>query len=305
MRRIPFALLATAASIIHACAGVPHARAQAAPGTTSVSSSVTGIHQFTTDLDRGGDVEWSSVSFSAGVTRQFTEATSGGISARFGYEDWRFGSTVAFGGQAPWNELHRAGAGVSLSQALSRTLLVYLSPSVEWAYATDADMDDALIYGAVVSAVKVVSPGHVVGLGASVYRQFYSVKVSPFLIVNWKLNDRLKIANALPAGPEGGAGVELRYQMGPGWELAAGGVYRSDRTRLASSGPDAGDIGETGFIPIFARITRKVGAKASFDLYGGAIMKGKLRIKDSSGDEIKSDEFGTAPAIAATFSIKS
>jgi hypothetical protein len=184
-------------------------------------------------------------------------------------------------------------------------VLVIVSPSVDGPQETDADIGDALIYGAVVSAVKVVSPGRVVGLGASVYRQFYSVKVSPFVVVNWKLSDRLKLANALPAGPEGGAGVELRYQMSKVWESAAGGVYRSDRSRLGKTGRYAGDVGETSFIPLFVRLTRRLGARSSVDIYGGALLNGRIRIKTSGGDEIVSDDFSTAPAVAVTLSIKS
>ena len=304
MRRTSCFTPALVAGISFACASGAHA--QAAPGTTSVSASITGVHQFTANLDRGGDVEWSSGAFSAGVTRQFSVATAGGISARYAGEDWRFGSPTAFGGEAPWKDFRRATVGMSVSQALSHTVLVIVSPSIEWAYETDADIGDGLIYGAVFSAIKVVSPGRVVGLGASVYRQFYSVKVSPFVVVNWKLSDRLKLANALPAGPEGGAGVELRYQVSKVWESAAGGVYRSDRSRLGKTGRYAGEVGETSFIPLFVRLTRKLGARSSVDIYGGALLNGRIRIKTSGGgDEIVSDDFSTAPAVAVTLSIKS
>jgi len=303
MRRTSFFAPALVAGIGFAWA--PGAHAQAAPGTTSVSAAITGIHQFTANLDHGGDAKWSSASLSGGVTRQFSVATSGGISARYAFEDWRFGSPTAFAGEAPWKDLHRATVGISVGQALSHTVLVIVSPSIEWAHETDADIGDALIYGAVVSAVKVVSPGRVVGLGASVYRKFYSVKVSPFVVVNWKLSDRLKLANALPAGPEGGAGVELRYQISRVWESAAGGVYRSDRTRLGKAGRYAGDVGETSFIPLFVRLTRRLGARSSVDVYGGAFLNGRIRVKTSGGDEIVSDDFSTAPAVAVTLSIKS
>lgn len=48
-----------------ACLCAPRALAQADPGTTRVSASVTGVHPIASDLDRGGDVEWSSGMFSA------------------------------------------------------------------------------------------------------------------------------------------------------------------------------------------------------------------------------------------------
>lgn len=283
----------------------PRASAQGKPpGTVTVSAAVTGIHQFGSGLDQGGDMQWNSAAISGSVTRQFVPAFAAGVSLRHVSEDWRFNSPAAFGGEAPWRDLRRSSVGLNLSLALSRTLLLGVSPSVEWAYDTGANTEDAFTYGAVVSAAKVVKPDMVLGAGASVYRQFYSVKVSPFVIVNWKLNDRFRIANARPAGPEGGAGVELCWMLTPDWELAGGGVFRSDRYRLVDTGPYAGDIGETSSIPMFARLSRGLGPKFKADLYTGALAQGRLRIKDSDSHEIASDDYAIAPAIAVTVSLR-
>jgi len=287
------------------CVAVPRASAQGnPPGTVTVSGAVTGIHQFDVDLDQGGHVQWSSAAINGSVTRQFVPAFAAGISLRYASEDWRFDSPVAFGGTPPWQDLRRASAGLNLSLALSHTLLVGLSPNVEWAYDTGASTGDALTYGAVVSAVKVVRTGMTLGAGASVQRKFYSVKVSPFVIVNWKLNDHLRIANTTSAGPEGGAGVELRWTLTPVWELAGGGVTKSDRYRLAQTGPNAGNVAEISSIPMFARLSRKLGPNFKADFYAGAMAQGRLRIKDPNGHELASTDCGVAPAIAATFSLK-
>jgi hypothetical protein len=130
------------------------------------------------------------------------------------------------------------------------------------------------------------------------------VKVSPFLIINWKWSDRFKIANALPAGPEGGAGIEARWTLTPDWELAGGGVIRSDRYRLASDAPYAGLIGETANIPMFARASRKLGAHWKTDFYAGVLAKGRLRIKDSDGNEVAHTEYPLAPALAISVTFK-
>jgi len=274
------------------------------PGTVTVSSSVTGVHQFSSDLDQGGDLQWSSMTVSGGVTRQFVPAFAAGLTLRYGVEDWRIHSAAAFGGEAPWQRLQRPGASLSLSLALSRSLVVGVSPTVEWAYDSRANTDDAAIYGAVFSVAKVFSPKLVLGGGASVTRQFYNVKTSAFVIVNWKLTDRLRIANALPAGPEGGAGVELRYAPTTDWELAVGGVSRSDRWRLEASGPGRGNVGETSFIPMFARVSRKLGSKLKVDLYSGLLANDRIKLKDADGRELAQDSYRTAPAVALTLSGK-
>lgn len=274
------------------------------PGTTTVSAAITGIHQFAADLDQGGDVEWSSVTLSAGVTRQFVPAFWAGLSLSDADEDWHIRSATAFGGRAPWEHLHRPATSLNLNLALSPTFVIGVSPTFEWAYDSHANVGDALIYGAVLSATRVWSPKFVLGLGASVTRQFYSVKTSPFVIVNWKLSEKLKIANAVPAGPEGGAGVELRYAPAPVWEMAVGGVSRSGRWKLQDQGPGTPGVGEQDYIPLFGRLGRKLGAKAKLDVYGGAFVNGKLRVRDSDGHELAHDDYATTPAIAATLSAK-
>ena len=299
------ASLVVAACAAWSAAGVPEARAQGTePGRVSWSAAATGVQQFSSDFDRGGSMEWSRGAFSAGVTRQFVPAFWAGVSVKYDYEAWRFSSPPAFGGQAPWERLQRPGVSVNLGLALSRTLLVAVTPALEWAYDSEADAGDGLIYGAVVSSAKLFSPGLTLGAGASVFRQFYSVKTSPFIIVNWKLNDRFRIANSFPAGPEGGAGVELRYAFSGDWELAGGGVYRSDRWQLADGGLYAGGVGETQAIPMFLRLSRKLGTMSRLDLYAGALTNGRLSVKDSDGKELAADNYEVAPAIAATLSLK-
>jgi hypothetical protein len=274
------------------------------PGAVTVSSAVTGIHQFSGDLEQGGGAQWSSATLSGSVTRQFVPAFAAGLSLRYDDEDWRIGSPGAFGGKAPWQHLQRPGASLNLSLALSTTLLVGVSPVVEWAYDSRASASHAMVYGAVFSAAKVFSPRFTAGAGASVTQQFYSRKATPFVIVNWRLTDRIRIANAAPAGPLGGAGVELRYAPTPEWELAGGGVWRSDRWRLEGEGSTAGRVGETSFVPLLARLSRKFGPKARCDLQTGVSARNKLTVKDSDGNEIAHDGFGVVPIISATFSAR-
>jgi hypothetical protein len=296
-------LFVLTASVVGGVGTVPIAHAQGnPPGTVTVSGAVTGIHQFAGDLGQGGDVQWSSAMISGNVTRQFVPAFAAGLALRCDYQDWRFGSPATFDGKAHWQRLQRPGASLNLSLALSRTLVVGASPMVEWACDTRAKPGDALTYGAVLSAAKVFSPRFTLGAGASVSRQFYSVKRTPFIIVNWKLTDRLRIANAVPAGPLGGAGVELCYAPVPDWELAGGGVWRSDRWRLEKQGSSAGHVGETSFIPLLTRLSRKLGPKARLDLYAGASTDNRLTVKDSDGREIAHHHYGVVPAISATLS---
>lgn len=280
------------------------------PGTVTTSAALTGVHQFDSNLaqgsalDPGGQIGWSDVAISGSVMRQMVLAFAAGVTGRYVSEDWRIDAPAAFGPQPPWRDLQRASVGLNLSLALSQTFVIGLSPALEWAFESGTSMSDALTYGAVASAAKVLGPNLTLGAGASVFRQFYSVKVSPFAIINWKLNERFRIANALPAGPEGGAGIEARVTLSPDWELAGGGVLRSDRYRLADEAPYAGLIGETSSTPMFARLSRKLGPLFKTDLYGGVLANSRLRIKDDSGHEVAHTDYPVSPTFALTVSFR-
>jgi hypothetical protein len=263
------------------------------PGTVTANAAIAGAEQFASDLHRGGNT-----TLSAGVMRQFVPAFAAGVTVRYDYQSWRFDSPTAFGSDGPWRDLHHGSVGLNLSLALSRSLLLGVSPAVEWAGEPGTDAGDGLIYGAVVSVAKVVSPRLVLGGGASVSRQFYNVKTSPFVIINWRITDRLRVANAAGASPLGGAGVEMRYAVTPDWEVAGGGVYRSDRFRLDARGRYAGQVGEAAGIPLLARISRRLDARSAVSVYAGAVIDGSLKIRDSDGREIVSDAYRPAPLVA-------
>ena len=295
--------LALAAGI--ACAPVLAAPAHAQgkpPDTVSGSLAFTGFGQLPRDLDGGGDVRSRDLAVSGSVTRQFTPAFAAGVSLRYVSEDWSIGTAPALGGLNPLGRFVHPAASVNLSLALSRKLLVGLSATVEMAYERGAGAHDALVYGAAASVVGVLAPGRVLGLGANVSRQFYSVKVSPFVVVNWRLNERLRVANAPAAGPLGGAGVELRYAIAPAWEVAGGGVYRSDRYRLGADQPWAGQVAETAGIPLLARLARKLDPATRLDVSAGVVTNGTLKIKDSDGHPLAKDGYGVTPMAAVTLS---
>ncbi len=152
------------------------------------------------------------------------------------------------------------------------------------------------------SATRIFSPDLVFGVGAGVFRQIDETKVFPFLVVNWKITDRLRLGNPLPAGPAGGAGLELAYAFDDRWELGGGGSYRSYRFRLKDDGPVPDGIGENRFFPLFARLTYHFDRATRADLYAAAFVNGKLTVARADGSDLTNDEYKTAPALGLTLS---
>ncbi len=293
--------LAVAAAFIAAATLPATAIAQAgAAGAMSSSASVSGLATFNSNLDgNGGSFDWSGAIASASLKRQLSPEWSIGFNVGYQYERWSFSSNSAFGSQAPWGTINRPGVGFNLGYQVQPDLGLFIAPQFAWDYETGASQSGQN-FGAVVGATKFFSRGLVLGLGAGVFRQIDETKVFPFVIVNWQIDDKWKLANPFRAGPAGGAGLELVYAIDDNWEAAGGGTYRQYRFRLKDSGPNANGIGQNQAIPLFARLTRKLGPRGHLDLYAGAAVAGTLKLQDPNGNTLVSSDYNAAPFVALT-----
>ncbi len=268
------------------------------PGTTVSSASLTGIAQFDTDFDSGGSFRRSEVVASGELLRQFTPQVAAGLSVRYQFAQWNFDQPTAFGGRAPWGDIQAPQIGATFLYAPSADWRILVAPTIEWSYEDGASAGDAQIYGAVFAASRVFSPTLTLGVGAAAFRQLYQTKVFPFITVDWRINDQWRLSNPLPAGPAGGAGLELAYQPREGWEAGFGGAYRSTVFRLNGDGAVPGGIGEQTAIPLFLRISHDFSRQTRLDFYAIALVNGKLTVNNPNGDEVVSADYKTAPALA-------
>ena len=271
------------------------------PGTIVSNASLSGIAQFDTDLDSGGRFRWSGALAYGSALRQWTKQFAAGISVQYDFQQWHFDNPAKFGGVAPWRNIDQPQIGAMFVFAPAEGLEVTVAPAISWAYANGASTGDAQNYGAVVIVAKDFSPTLSLGLGASVFRQIDQTKVYPFLAIEWQIDDRWKLSNPFQAGPAGGAGLELTYAFAEGWEAGFGGTYRSFTFRLDQSGPVPDGIGEQTYLPVFFRLSRTMSKQAQFDLYAAGLANGTLKVKNSQGAELASDDYRLAPAVALTF----
>jgi hypothetical protein len=276
------------------------AHAQAAPGDVTGHAAFTGYTQFNTNFESGGRFNWAGGLASGTMTRQFTPQLSIGLVARYEYQSWNFSDPAAFGNAAPWKNLNAPGVGVNFTYAWAQDLFVSVIPSVAWTYESGANTSDALTYGAVATVAKAFGPGQVAGIGISAFRRVDKTQALPFLVVNWKLDDKWRVQNPFQAGPAGGAGIEFVYAPDDRWEYAPGLTYRSYRFRLATDNATPSGIGTNSFIPLFLRVTRKLSKDARIDFYAAIVTAGKLTVDKEDGGGLYSDNYKIGPALGAT-----
>lgn len=254
-------------------------------GAASVGASLTGYTQLDADLDGGGEARYGGFIANGTYTRRYTPQITAGIGLRYEYEDWRWTGENQLGGE-PWSNIHRPGITGTFVYATPEGVVLTAMPSVQWAYASGASTGDALNWGAVLAVSKVFSPTLTLGLGAGVFREIDKTEVFPALIVDWKINDRLRVANSLDSGPSGAAGVELVWAASDAWDVAFGGAWRHYRFRLDRDGDVPDGIGEKNSIPLLARASWRPAPQTSFDFYVGTAVAGEIKIYDRDNNEL-------------------
>mgnify|MGYP005838271557 CR=1 FL=1 len=278
--------------------------AQAQEQTWRPFLSATPVHQGGAGLDGGGDFSAQGLILRAGVQGDLGRGNRAGLTFSYDYTDYAYSNPSVFGGLAPWKVVQRYGMSIPLSFGLGEGWSVGVSPSIDWFRENGADATDALTWGGIVSATKRYDNGNRLGFGLGVFDRIEETGVFPFLLVDWRIGDRWRLVNPLPAGPAGPAGLELEYRLDGGWNVGLGAAWRSARFRLSQNGPVPNGIGEERGAPVFIRATRAFGEQTSLNIYAGVVTAGELRVEDASGNKLTQVDFDTAPFIGATLSAR-
>lgn len=272
------------------------------PGNTVTSFSLTGINQFSTGLDQGGHFNWYETDARLRMTRQLSSDWAAGFSIGYGYDRWFWNGAKAFGGQAPWGSISTPSIGLSFQYSPQPGLTFAFNPSIEWAGEDGVGTAGSSIYGAVISAANRFNKDLTLGVGVGVFRELGETKAFPYLVVNWKITDKLTLRNPLPAGPAGGAGLELAYAIDKQWSVGVGGGYRKYRFRLNDSGPYAGGVGQNRMIPVFARVSYAFTPSTTLDFYASAVTGGNVQAESADGSRSKSVGYNTGLGLALNLS---
>jgi hypothetical protein len=278
-----------------ACALVVFSAATVAqPPSAGYRFMVTPIYRMTSDLDSGGEARYGGLLMSLGRSWSLDARSTLGFGLDLGHLDWSFDNPVNFGGVAPWDRVDRLGLSVPFTYAAGGGWTLGISPTLEYSGESGAEVSDALEYGALLSLVKPVRDGLTLGFGFGVYERIEETSLFPVLIVNWRINERLRLSNPAPAGPTGPAGLELSYALGSGWELGIGGAYRSNRFRLDRDGAFPSGVGEYRRVPVLARIGRRLSDGLSLSLYAGVSLNSQLRVEDAKGRGLYAEDLDPA-----------
>lgn len=288
-----------AAAIWLAAVTVAVAPAHAQVAALQPFVSITGVHDAESDIDGGGDVGATRATVRAGAARAVGTGGRAGISLNYDYHDYRFGAAPAFDGRAPWDTVQRYGLSAPMSFGLKDGWALGISPSVDVFRENGADDDDAVVWGAIVTATRRFEGGNLLGIGVGAFDGIEDTSVFPVVIVDWRIDDRWRLANPLATGPTGAGGIELVYRFDAGWDVGVGAAYRKMRFRLSDGGPAPAGVGEERGIPVFAKATRTFGP-ATLHAYVGVVLDGRLRVEDRDGNVLQQADYDPALMLGLT-----
>jgi len=266
-------------------------------------ATLSPVYQGNADIDGGGDYRAVGAIVRAGVAGPIGRHR-GGLTFNYDITDYAFASPAAFGGAAPWGTVQRFGVAAPFFFNVSEGWIVNVAPSLDAIRENGASASDALNWGAVISATRWFADGNRIGVGVGVFERIEKTSLFPLLLVDWKIGQRWRLVNPLTAGPTGPAGLELDYRFDAGWNVGVGAAWRTTRFRLREGGPVPEGIGEERGLPVFLRASRSLGPGMTLHLYAGVISSGQLRLEDRNGNRLREADFGTAPLLAATLTIR-
>ena len=262
--------------------------------------SYTPIYQFETDMDSGGSFDVQRHFLRFDISRFIDRHWTVGLGLSLDYERWDFSGIAGLAGVDLWDEIFRPGISLPVFYSTGGKWRFGIIPSIDFAGASGAEAGESLSYGAVLSAAYAFGPDLMLGLGTGIFERLDQSDVFPFVVINWKINDRLRLTNPFRAGPVGPAGLELVYAPDDSWEMGMGGAYRSYRFRLDDSSAVADGIGEVDFWAPFLRVGWRMGEHYRLDINGGAMVGGSITIEDENGNQLGETDYDTAPFVGVT-----
>lgn len=272
-------------------------------GEVSHSLETLYIYQNDAGLDSGGDVSLQTLRVQGGSKWGLKNGHSLGFTLAAGVSDYSFSSPTAFGGQAPWNDIHKFGLNLQYNYLIDRTQSLFFMPSFEFTGEDGVDFGDGLTWGGIAGYSKRFSPTLTLGIGGAVFGGLEDTTGFPIILVYWQFAEDWRLSNPFRPGPSGPAGLEVIYSGVETWEFSLGGGYRSNRFALDDSGVAANGFGENDGTVLFLRGTHSVSQNSNLDLYFGTLVGGELNLEDSNGDRLTSVDYDASLVLAVAYSL--
>jgi len=278
------------------------------PQTGPWSFSIDGgaAHQSNADLkDGGGDFTLDRWFVSAGVNYAWDFRNSLGFNVGGGRSDYVFDELTGFGGGNPWGEIEDLRVSATARFKMSKTGTAILIPTIRYNGETGADSGDSRTYGLFAAAAWRINEGLTIGPGIGVFSRLEDgTRVFPILVIDWDITERWNLATGRGLAASQGPGLTLSYQASRRWKVGLTGRFKDLEFRLDDEGDNPGGIGRDQSFPLVFSAVFDANQMASFSIFTGVELGGKLKLKNALGEPIDESKYDPAALFGALVELR-
>lgn len=263
------------------------------------------LHSFRSGIDGGGEfsTETGFVTARAGVPVGAGLILGGQLSWQGDWYSFEGPVDVAPPEEArPWGDVQSFAGSLSLGRRVGKWWLNGAF-TARFSFETGASIGDGFNPGGIVGGQYRFSEGLRLGLGVLVNARLEDdLLVVPIPFIYWEISKQLVLSNSIaPDAYPRGPGIELAWRPTDDWALAVGGRWEFRRFRLNDDGfqPRQGGVGEDEGIPLWLRVTWRLGENLRADVLGGYSVSNRLRLANETGDVLRSADTDPIPYLGA------
>lgn len=246
------------------------------------------------DLEGGASFSVERSYLETGILYRFDDTTFAGLTLSGGRNDYSFDTP----GAAPWGAIED-NALSAIFRTRSGSMSWFVAPSLRYDFEQGADRADGETYGVFAGASWVLNDRLTIGPAFGVFTQLEDGDLSAFpaLLIDWDIAERWNLSTGPTIGASRGPGLTLSYAMTEVVNLGLTGRYEETRFRLDDEGPAPDGIGEDRSFPLVLSVGYEPGPWASVNAFAGAELGGSLRLEDSSGKVVSTQDYDPAPIL--------
>lgn len=260
------------------------------------------VHQLDTDIDDGGSFRVNRFFVQTGPRFAMGEGSSLSLAFGYGFADYNFSDTSAFGEQQPWDDVNSFRISTPWRWKINKKWMSFVTPTLRYTGEQGVDLNDALTGGGIAAVYYRFSDRLSIGPGLGILTQLKdNTQVIPILAIQWEITDTLSLQTGRGVGATMGPGLTLSWRPGGDWIFSFGGRYEKLRFRLNDNKTAANGIGQDRSFPLFAGLEYRVNAKHRFALIGGLEVGGELSLEDNEGETIIEQDHDSAGFLGMAF----
>ncbi len=301
-----FTFLIRSALILPLAAGTVAASAaeeeKRTSGRWTVGVAGGAVHQFSTDLDNGGDFDVSEWFVRPSIGYSWDRKTGIALALGGGETYYGFSGSSGLAGSNPWDRIRDLRVSLPIRFSPLEDVEVFVIPSIRTNAEAGASLNDGRTEGVIAGAMWQITDTFAIGPGAGWFSEIEdNSTVFPVLLIDWQITDRLRLSTGRGLAASRGGGLTLDWKANENLSFGLTGRYEFVRFRLDDNGPAPGGVGQNEGFPLVATVNYAFSPLVSISGFAGMKFAGELELEDRNGNSIDSSDYDTAPMAGVTF----